>query len=145
MSFTAHIKEENVNLSNLSKLALATTLIGSTAISGAHAFGEAGPIALRQMPGSQVGVTTEGPNAEGQYNVSGQSYVEFALTAEPSLPNPVILVHGGGGQSSDWFSTVDGRDGWRSYLLAAGIDTYWIDRPGLGRSPSNPNYGPEDA
>ena len=132
-------------LSKLSKLALATALIGSTAISGAHAFGEAGPILLREMGGFLVGVTAEGPNAEGHYNISGQSYVEFGLTAEPKLPHSVILVHGGGGQSSDWFSTVDGRDGWRSYLLAAGIDTYWIDRPGLGRSPSNPNYGPENA
>lgn len=130
----------------LAKIAcLSALLSGAAAISSAWAFGEAGPIQLRQLGGFVVGVEAQGPDAEGNWTVSGQSYVEFGLAAEQSLPYPLVLVHGGGGQSSDWFSTVDGRDGWRSYFLAAGIDTYWIDRPGLGRSPSNVEYGPEDA
>lgn len=117
-------------------------LLGATALaSPAWAFGEAGPLTLSEIGGFVVGAEVGG---EGQ-SVSGQSYVGFAKPAEPAYETPLVLIHGGGGQSADWFATVDGRDGWRSYFLAAGINTYWLDRPGLGRSPSNPSYGPDDA
>jgi len=120
---------------------MATTAITDTAM----AFGEAGPLTLREMGNFTVGGTVSEPNEKGGVTISGQSYVGFALPAEQSSEVPLVLIHGGGGQSSDWFSTVDGRDGWRNYFVNAGIDTYWIDRPGLGRSPSNPAFGPDDA
>jgi pimeloyl-ACP methyl ester carboxylesterase len=52
-----------------------------------------------------------------------------------------VLVHGGGGQATDWMGTPDGRDGWLDYFLAAGFDVYFVDRPGHGRSPNARAYG----
>lgn len=68
-------------------------------------------------------------------------YVGYQLPAEKTHPYPLVLIHGGGGQATDWFSTPDERDGWRDYFVAAGFDVYWIDRPGYGRSPTNSAYG----
>jgi len=69
-------------------------------------------------------------------------YVGFQLPAEKGHPYPLVLVHGGGGQATDWMGTPDGRDGWLDYFLAAGFDVYFVDRPGFGRSPGNGRYGP---
>ena len=49
------------------------------------------------------------------------------------------MIHGGGGQGTDWLETPDGRDGWADYFVADGWDVYVIDRPGHGRSQSNPS------
>jgi pimeloyl-ACP methyl ester carboxylesterase len=51
---------------------------------------------------------------------------------------PVVLVHGGGGQSTDWMWTIDGRPGWAQLFVEAGHPTYLIDRPGHGRSTWDP-------
>ena len=82
-----------------------------------------------------VGIKVSQPDEKGAVTVSGQSYVGFAKPAKKRYPYPLVLIHGGGGQSTDWFSTVDGRDGWRNYFVADGIDTYWFDRPGLAGRP----------
>lgn len=120
--------------------ALALILMGTTTLaSPALAFGEAGPIALSQFGGFFVGVDYDVAE-DGNIDVVGQSWVGFGLPVEQSTSKPVILIHGGGGQSADWLTTVDGRDGWASYLMANGVATYWIDRPGLGRSPADPSY-----
>lgn len=105
------------------------------------AAGEAGPISLRDQGNFFVGIETTEPESNGAVHVQNQVYVGYQLVAEPQHKYPIILVHGGGGQASDWFTTPDGRDGWRDYFLTAGFDVYWIDRPGYGRSPINTNYG----
>jgi pimeloyl-ACP methyl ester carboxylesterase len=51
---------------------------------------------------------------------------------------PVVLVHGGYGQGSDWISTPDGRRGWASLLVEQGYKVYVVDRPGQGRPPYFP-------
>lgn len=51
---------------------------------------------------------------------------------------PVVLVHGGGGQGTDYLTTPDGRPGWAPLLSAAGWPVYVVDRPGHGRSPHDP-------
>lgn len=109
--------------------------------SHAHAEGEAGIISLRGQGHFFVGVETTEPAENGAVQVYGQMYVGFQLPAEKLQPLPIILIHGGSGQSTSWFSTPDGRDGWRDYFLAAGFDVYWVDRPGYGRSPTNTRYG----
>lgn len=106
-----------------------------------YAEGEAGILSLRGQGHFYVGMDVSAPAENGSVQVSNQMFVGFQLPAERNHPYPLILVHGGGGQSTDWFSTPDGRDGWRDYFVAAGFDTYWIDRPGFGRSPTNTQYG----
>mgnify|MGYP001812046665 CR=1 FL=1 len=51
------------------------------------------------------------------------------------------MIHGGGGQGTDWLETPDGRDGWVDYFVADGWDVYVVDRPSHGRSQSNPTCG----
>jgi pimeloyl-ACP methyl ester carboxylesterase len=51
------------------------------------------------------------------------------------------MIHGGGGQGTDWLETPDGRDGWVDYFVADGWDVYVVDRIGHGRSQSNASCG----
>lgn len=72
--------------------------------------------------------------------VNGQQmYVEYQIPAKVKYPYPVVLVHGGGGQGTDWMSTPDGRRGWTHLLLEQGFMVYIVDRPGHGRSPNHPD------
>lgn len=104
--------------------------------------GEAGIISLRDLGYMTVGVDVSAPDEHGSVTVSGQMHVDYALVASPKYDVPLVLVHGGGGQSTDWYGTPDGRDGWRDYFLAAGFDVYAVDRPGFGRSSAAPDYEP---
>ncbi|OUS91388.1 alpha/beta fold hydrolase [Rhodococcus sp. NCIMB 12038] len=66
-------------------------------------------------------------------------WVEWEAPATtPAHPLPVILVHGGGGQGTDWMITPDGRPGWAPNLVDNGFEVYVVDRPGHGRSPNHP-------
>lgn len=67
-----------------------------------------------------------------------QMYVEYMIPAQVRHPFPVVLVHGGGGQGTDWMGTPDGRPGWFQYLVSEGFKVYVVDRPGHGRSPIHP-------
>ena len=72
-----------------------------------------------------------------------QIYVEHWIPAQVKHPYPVILIHGGYGQGSDWISTPGGspgspRRGWASLLLEQGYKVYVLDRPGQGRCPFHP-------
>ena len=62
-----------------------------------------------------------------------QMYVEYWIPAQVRHPYPVVLVHGGQGQGSDWISTPDGRRGWVSILLEPGYKVYVAGPPGQGR------------
>lgn len=115
----------------------------------AAAGGEAGPISLRDQGFFWVGVRTKevevparggGPAMKG-HAIDGQMHVGFQLVAQKKHPYPLVLVHGGGGQATDWMGTPDGRDGWLDYFLAAGFDVYFVDRPAHGRSPNSRAYG----
>ena len=113
----------------------------STLSNVVNAEGEAGILSLRGQGHFYVGMEVSKPDDKGAVTIKNQIYVGFQLPAEKRHPYPLILIHGGGGQASDWFSTPDGRDGWLDYFVAAGFDVYFIDRPGLGRSPANTAYG----
>jgi pimeloyl-ACP methyl ester carboxylesterase len=124
---------------------LTCALLGSRARAG----GEAGPISLRDQGFFWVGtrtktVDTTRPGSTEKTTgtgIEGQMYVGFQLVAKKRHPYPLVLVHGGGGQATDWMGTPDGRDGWLDYFLAAGFDVYFVDRPAHGRSPNNRGYG----
>jgi pimeloyl-ACP methyl ester carboxylesterase len=67
-----------------------------------------------------------------------QMYVEHWIPSQVRHPYPVVLIHGGFGQGSDWFTTPDGRRGWATLFLEQGYKVYVLDRPGQGRNPYQP-------
>ena len=67
-----------------------------------------------------------------------QMFVEHWIPTEVAHPYAVVLIHGGYGQGSDWYSTPDGRRGWASLLIEQGYKVYVLDRPGQGRNPYQP-------
>jgi pimeloyl-ACP methyl ester carboxylesterase len=77
--------------------------------------------------------------ARGAYVGGQQMYVEYMIPTVVRHPFPVVLVHGGGGQGTDWMGTPDGRPGWFQYLVQEGFKVYVVDRPGHGRSPLHPD------
>jgi len=133
-------KERSMHQRRLVPLLLAATLILGWP-PALLAEGEAGILSLRAQGHFYVGLDVSAPAENGAVEVRNQMYVGFQLPVQRRHPLPLILIHGGGGQSTDWFSTPDGRDGWRDWFLADGFDVYWVDRPGYGRSPANLEYG----
>lgn len=77
--------------------------------------------------------------ARGTVTSGEQMYVEYQIPANLRHPYPIVLVHGGGGQGTDWMGTPDGRPGWFQYLLEEGYAVYVVDRPGHGRAPYHPD------
>jgi pimeloyl-ACP methyl ester carboxylesterase len=67
-----------------------------------------------------------------------QMFVERWIPSEVRHPYPVVLIHGGYGQGSDWLRTPDGRPGWVTRFLETGYKVYVLDRPGQGRNPYQP-------
>ena len=76
--------------------------------------------------------------ARGTMCNGGQMYVEHWIPREVRHPYPAVLIHGGHGQGSDWFSTPDGHRGLATELLEQGYNVYVLDRPGQGRCPYHP-------
>lgn len=64
--------------------------------------------------------------------------MEWEAPEEITRPYPVVLVHGGGGQGTDWRGTPDGRPGWVDRFVDDGYLTYIVDRPAHGRSWAHP-------
>jgi pimeloyl-ACP methyl ester carboxylesterase len=77
--------------------------------------------------------------ARSAYVGGQQMYVEYMIPARVRHNFPIVLVHGGGGQGTDWMGTPDGRPGWFQYLVEEGFKVYVVDRPGHGRSPIHPD------
>ena len=69
----------------------------------------------------------------------GQMFVQWEAPATVTKPYPIVLIHGGGGQATDWLGTPDGRPGWATFLLQEGYAVYVVDRPGHGRAPFHPD------
>lgn len=68
----------------------------------------------------------------------GPMYVEHLRPDGNELSAPVVFVHGGGGQGTDYLVTPDRRPGWAPLMADAGHPVYVVDRPGHGRSPYDP-------
>jgi pimeloyl-ACP methyl ester carboxylesterase len=83
-------------------------------------------------------VGTEPTEAAGGTVTRGPMYVSWEQPAEPVSGPAWVLVHGGGGQGTDYLGTPDGRLGWARMLVEAGHTVYVVDRPGHGRSPYDP-------
>ncbi len=73
-----------------------------------------------------------------------QMFVERFIPTNVVHPYSIVLIHGGWGQGSDWFSAPDSepkataRRGWAQLLLEQGYKVYVVDRPGQGRNPYFP-------
>lgn len=80
------------------------------------------------IPGDRV-------EAGGLTYQRGPMYVEWEAPEVVTRPYPVVLLHGGGFQGTEWFDTPDGRPGWAQRLVEAGHAVLVVDRPGHGRSP----------
>ncbi len=76
--------------------------------------------------------------ADGGTRAKGQMFVQYMIPAEQSCPWPLVLVHGGGGQGTDYLVTPDGRPGWAAAFVRMGYPVYVVDRPGHGRAPHDP-------
>jgi pimeloyl-ACP methyl ester carboxylesterase len=117
-------------------VALGAVVCAGPAVAG----GEAGRLVLRDLGSKFVGFTTEKAD-NGSVNVINAMFVQYILPADRKHEYPIVMIHGGGGQGTDWMETPDGRDGWVDYFVADGWDVYVVDRPGHGRSQSNPSCG----
>jgi pimeloyl-ACP methyl ester carboxylesterase len=115
---------------------LALIMTGSAALAG----GEAGELVLRDLGSKFLGYTTAAKD-DGSVDVVNAMFVQYLLPANRRHRYPVVMIHGGGGQGTDWLETPDGRDGWVDYFVADGWDVYVVDRPGHGRSQSNSGCG----
>jgi pimeloyl-ACP methyl ester carboxylesterase len=115
---------------------IAAASLATTALAG----GEAGRLTLRDVGSRFVGYTTQAQD-NGSVNVINAMFVQYFLPARSRHDLPIVLIHGGGGQGTDWLETPDGRDGWVDYFVADGWDVYVVDRPGHGRSQSNSSCG----
>ncbi|CAM4316991.1 conserved hypothetical protein [Pedobacter westerhofensis] len=69
----------------------------------------------------------------------GPMFVEWQAPEQVTQPYPVILVHGGLLQGTEWMDTPDGRPGWAQRLSEAGYAVLIVDRPGHGRSHTHPD------
>jgi pimeloyl-ACP methyl ester carboxylesterase len=83
--------------------------------------------------------------ARGTVVDGSQMYVERWIPRDRRHPYPVVLIHGGYGQGSDWLSTPDSStrsgqeaNGWVSAFLEQGYAVHVVDRPGQGRNPYQP-------
>jgi pimeloyl-ACP methyl ester carboxylesterase len=69
----------------------------------------------------------------------GPMFVQWEAPPIVEHQYPLVLVHGGGGQGTDWLGTPDGRPGWATRFVEAGFAVYVVDRCGHGRSPYHPD------
>src|SRR3712207_1539584 len=93
----------------------------------------AGPLMIAEQGVFWVGVE----RVQRRYGLAaaGQMFVQYQIPAERRHPWPLVMVHGGGGQGTDYLGTPDGRPGWATSFLRRGWAVYVVDRPGLGRVP----------
>ena len=117
--------------------ALAPLTSGPAAAAGlaaqAGAAGAGAKIALDVAEWSYMWVNVKrAETARGAFVGGQQMYVEYMIPAQVRHPFPVVLVHGGGGQGTDWMGTPDGRPGWFQDLVQEGYKVYVVDRPGTG-------------
>lgn len=84
------------------------------------------------IPGERVSV-------KGQTLQRGPMFVQWETPEHVTQPYPIIMVHGGLLQGTEWMDTPDGRPGWAQRMVEAGYAVLVVDRPGHGRSHIHPD------
>ncbi len=74
------------------------------------------------------------PLGGGTYQ-RGPMFVAWEAPEKVTQPYPVVLVHGGTSQGTEWADTPDSRPGWAQRFVEAGYAVLIVDRPAHGRSP----------
>ena len=109
-----------------------------------HAAGESKPLSLAAQGFFWTGGELIDHPAAGKA-MRGQQYCEYWIPADLRHETPLVMIHGGGGQGTDFLGTPDGREGWVHWFVRAGWPVYVVDRPQHGRSPFNPEFQGEMA
>lgn len=91
--------------------------------------------AARTVRRGQLWIPGERVELEGKTYQRGPLFAEWEAPEEVTRPWPIVLIHGGGYQGTEWSDTPDGRPGWAQRLVEAGYAVVVVDRPGQGRSP----------
>ncbi len=132
-------KSEALSRREFSALAAgAAAMIVDQAQAAETSPGETAPLDLAEWSYFWVGIE-RAELARGTVVNGKQMYVEYQIPREVKHPYPIVLVHGGGGQGTDWMGTPDGRRGWSTILIEQGYKVYIVDRPGHGKSPFHPD------
>lgn len=71
---------------------------------------------------------------EGDTDEINQAYVDYQFPHHKTFEYPIIFTHGGGHHGGYYESTPDRREGWRTYFVRNGFDTYVVDDVNRGRS-----------
>jgi len=112
-----------------------TGLVPSRSLAQTRASGRLDePLSIAEQGHFWIGAGRKS-TARGTTPTGEQMYVWYQIPAIVRKPYPVVLVHGGGGQGTDYLGTPFGAPGWATYLLQEGYVVYVVDRPGLGRAP----------
>ena len=80
-------------------------------------------------------VTAERTTLDDVSYQRGPMFVAWEAPERVTQPWPVVLVHGGTLQGTEWGDTPDGRPGWAQRFVEAGYAVLVVDRPAHGRSP----------
>ena len=102
-----------------------------------HRFWMAAP--PRTSRRGQFWVPGERVSVDGKTYQRGPMFVAWEAPEQVTQPHPVVLVHGGAMQGTEWLDTPDGRPGWAQRLVEAGYAVFVVDRPTQGRSPFHPD------
>ena len=109
-----------------------------------HAAGKARPLELAAQGFFWTGGELVDHPVAGKA-MRGQQYVEYWVPRDLKHDLPIVMIHGGGGQGTDFLGTADGREGWVHWFVRHGWAVYVVDRPQHGRSPFNPEFQGEMA
>ncbi len=100
---------------------------------GSQAFWAQTPV--RATRRGSFWISGERVTVNGKTYQHGPMFVAWEAPQVVTQPHPVVLVHGGALQGTEWMDTPDGRPGWAQRFVEAGYAVLIVDRPGHGRSP----------
>ena len=108
----------------------------STHAGNQTSFWQEGPV--RSSRRGQFWVPGERVTVDGHSYQHGPMYVSWEAPEKVNRPYPLVLIHGGAMQGTEWLDTPDGRPGWAQRFVEAGYAVFVVDRPTQGRSPFSP-------